>query len=109
MAARSFSPRSLLVAAAGLFASAAVVGLGCVNGATPDCSSPDAGCGPGIEGGLPLGDAEAGVSQDAPNDTTVPDSAIDSAIDSGADVQPGSDASDAASDGSSVDGDATTD
>jgi hypothetical protein len=95
MAARTSSPWVVLVALTGLVASVITAGAGCVTGATPDCSSPDTGCGPGAEGGPLQPDAEGGVSADAPG----VDTGVDSGVDSGADVQqPGVDASDAAPD-----------
>jgi hypothetical protein len=58
----------------------------CISGTTPDCSSADAGCGPGVEAGPDTG-FDAGLeasAQDAGNDTSV-DSGHDAGHDAGQD------------------------
>jgi hypothetical protein len=58
---------AIVVAASAI---AFALGLACSDGTTPDCSLPDAGCGPVGEGGIPdtsplAPDADAGDAGDA--------------------------------------------
>jgi len=74
-------------------ATLAIVLSACVDGTTPDCSSPDAGCNPSaVDDGSADGDAT--MANDAPDSPTA-----DTAPDTAADTAGGDDAADGSNDG----------
>lgn len=72
------------------------LGMGCTDGATPDCTLPDAGCGPDLDGSLTDGTADS-IDESEVDAPTGDDAPIDAPLDTGP-GDTGQDANDAAGD-----------
>ncbi len=75
----------------------ALVVSGCVDGTTPDCSSPDAGCNPSAPEDASA-DGDATTTADSATDSSAADAAADAATDTAAGDDSGDDSGDGAAD-----------